>query len=161
MNGKSLRRHEGYLLMDHRAGGIGISDELVAKAAGPAAEMPVGAGRGLFEAPTITCSHCQVVVVINPLRTRERAYCPKCDHYLCDRCGIIRALNGGDCFSFKELADKLQEQGERQIQAEARGLILPGSEELERRVNEIAPSSDPLPTPPAEQQEQPRIIIST
>jgi hypothetical protein len=28
---------------------------------------------------------------MNPLRTRERAYCSQCDAYLCDGCGAVRA----------------------------------------------------------------------
>jgi hypothetical protein len=47
----SKRAHEGYLMRDHRAG-----------------------GGALFEAPVITCSHCQRGVIVNPGRTRERAY---------------------------------------------------------------------------------------
>lgn len=72
--------------------------------------LPAGAGRGMFEAPTCTCSHCQTVVILNPLRNRERAYCPKCDHYLCDGCGVIRAANGGECRTVKQIADELQEK---------------------------------------------------
>ena len=119
----SLKRHEGYLLMDHRAG-AGISDALVALAAGPQAEMPVGAGKGLFECATYTCSHCQVVVVINPLRTRERAYCRKCDHRICDTCGAIAASNGGECKTFKELVEEVQEKAALEIQAQDRGIII-------------------------------------
>ena len=43
-------------------------------------------GGGLFEAATTTCSHCQRIVVLNPDRTRERGYCRKCVHYICDEC---------------------------------------------------------------------------
>jgi hypothetical protein len=43
----------------------------------------------LFEAASLTCSHCKVAVVKNPLRTRERATCPKCGHhYICDFCAM-------------------------------------------------------------------------
>jgi len=40
----------------------------------------------VFEADTSTCSHCQRVVVLRADRTRARAYCAKCDHYICDGC---------------------------------------------------------------------------
>lgn len=110
---QSKRRHEGYLLLDNR-GGPGL-DESAVHAAG----LPAGAGRGMFEAPTITCSHCQVVVVLNPLRNRERAYCPKCDHYICDKCGAIRAANGGECRPFKQLIEEAQEKAARQEQSGA------------------------------------------
>lgn len=88
---KSKRSHEGYLFIDHR-GGPG---------------MP---GIPLFmEAPTITCSHCQTVFIVNPLRNRERAYCSKCDHYICDKCGKARAESGGECKTFKQIIDEVQE----------------------------------------------------
>jgi uncharacterized paraquat-inducible protein A len=57
----SKRSQEGWLMIDNRA-----------------------SGEGMVESATITCSHCQTVVVLNPLRTRERGYCRKCDHYICD-----------------------------------------------------------------------------
>lgn len=49
---------------------------------------PKYTGEGkLFEAASLTCSHCKTGVVKNPLRTRERASCPKCGwHYICDLC---------------------------------------------------------------------------
>lgn len=40
----------------------------------------------LTELPTLTCCHCNRVVVLNPLRTRERGYCQKCNAYRCDSC---------------------------------------------------------------------------
>lgn len=111
---KWLRRHEGYLLVDNR-NTPGISDEL-ARSAG----MPAGHGRGVFEAPTITCSHCQTIVVINPNRTRERAYCPKCDHYLCDNCGAAYAQTRV-CVTFKQIIETTQE---RAVLDEQRGSII-------------------------------------
>ena len=67
----SKRRQEGYLLIDHRHS--------------PGLNVP-GLGEGqLFEAPTVTCSHCQAVVIVSPTRTRSRHYCQKCDHYVCDK----------------------------------------------------------------------------
>lgn len=103
----SKRAHEGYLLLDHR-GGPGMSDGL-AHLAG----LPDGAGRGVFEAPTITCSHCQTVVVLNPLRNRERAYCTGCDHYICDTCGAVRAANGGRCKTIKQIIDEVQTMADK------------------------------------------------
>lgn len=61
------------------------------------------------ECATFTCSHCQQVLIINPLRNRERAYCTGCDHYLCDNCGAVRALNGGKCRTFKQIIEETQE----------------------------------------------------
>jgi len=117
----SKRSHEGYLLLDNRAG-PGVSDEFSQKAG-----LPPGAGKNLFECATITCSHCQQVLIVNPLRNRERAYCPKCDHYICDRCGALRALNGGQCKTFRQIIEETQEQAVRAEQAGVSpgGIILP------------------------------------
>lgn len=63
-------------------------------------------GGGLFEAATSTCSHCQQQVVRNPARERARAYCPKCDHYICDGCETVR-VQTGECKTFNEIADTI------------------------------------------------------
>jgi hypothetical protein len=42
-------------------------------------------GGALFESGTRRCAHCQVQVIMNPLRQRERGWCMKCDDYVCDR----------------------------------------------------------------------------
>jgi hypothetical protein len=105
---QTKRQHEGFLLIDNRDS-PGISDEQ-ARAAG----YPVGVGRGLFEAATITCSHCHRVVILNPDRTRARAWCAKCDHYLCDTCGVVYAQTAGDCQPLDKIMDHLQEQALRE-----------------------------------------------
>lgn len=86
----SKRAHEGYLCLDHRES-PGVSDAL-----GVPAGLPLGAGRGLYECPTVTCQHCDAVVLINPKRNRERAWCKYCDHYLCDACGVT-LQHSGEC----------------------------------------------------------------
>jgi hypothetical protein len=111
---KSKRRHEGYLLIDHR-NSPGITEEVAHRAG-----LPTGAGRGVFETPTITCSHCQKVLVINPLRTRDREYCGKCDHYVCDQCGLVLKL-GGECRTMSEIMDDVQEKA---VKDEHNGIIL-------------------------------------
>lgn len=111
----SKRSLEGYFLLDNRES-PGLSDDLVRSVG-----LPVGAGRGQFEAPTITCSHCHRVVVLNPLRTRDRAWCAKCDHYLCDACGVVLAQTGV-CKTLNQLFDELQEQA---IQADRGSGVLP------------------------------------
>lgn len=73
---------EGYLMIDHRAS-PGLPED-IARATGLDPKL-AGEGR-LLEAATLTCSHCKVVVVKNSLRTRERASCFKCLHYICDFC---------------------------------------------------------------------------
>ena len=72
----------GYLMIDHRAS-PGLPEE-VARRTG-LNPKDVGEGK-LYEAATLTCSHCKCTVVKNPLRTREREFCLKCYHYICDLC---------------------------------------------------------------------------
>lgn len=108
MSQHSKRSLEGYLLIDNRES-PGISDAQAHQAG-----FPVGANRGLFEAPTVTCSHCHRIVVLNPDRTRVRAWCQKCDRYLCDTCGGAYAQTA-DCRSLDKLIEDTQE-------AYARGL---------------------------------------
>ena len=90
----SKRSLEGYLLVDHRAGG-GL-------------DGPLRAG-AVFESATLTCSHCQRQVVLNPDRSRPRGYCPKCDRYVCDGCEATRVASGGECKTFKQIMDDHQE----------------------------------------------------
>lgn len=96
----SKRSHEGYFCTDHR-GSPGLADEVVM-----AQGLSAGAGKGLFESATFTCSHCEAVVVKNPDRSRERAWCKKCDHYICDGCG--KTLHEtGICYPFKAMVNDL------------------------------------------------------
>ena len=93
----SKRSLEGELVIDHRAGGGIVTGE-----------MPVRAG-SMLETSTITCNHCQQIVVKNPYRERDRHYCPSCDKYICDECSLRRKLQGGErsrCLSFNEFADR-------------------------------------------------------
>lgn len=68
-------KHYGYLTIDHRAS-PGLSG------------MPK-----YFEADTRACSHCRVVVMMNPERERERFTCPKCFRYCCDICATAYRVN--------------------------------------------------------------------
>lgn len=104
----SKRRHEGYLLIDNSAGpGLTEADVAVWRAAGKN-PLPVGEGRK-FESATLTCHHCQGLVILNPARTRERNYCPGCDHYICDVCEQRRARTL-ECVPFRQVLDELQEE---------------------------------------------------
>lgn len=102
---------EGYLFLDHRDS-PGLNDETMLRAG-----MPVGAGHGVFEAPTFTCSHCTRVVIMNPNRRRDRAYCSKCDRYICDDCGAAMAVSGV-CKPFRQIVEEVQE-------AASKGLPIP------------------------------------
>ena len=59
-----VRGGRGYLLIDNRASG------------GEKLEMA-----------TLTCSHCNTIVVLNKERSRSRSYCRSCNAYICDSPG--------------------------------------------------------------------------
>lgn len=99
----SKRELEGYLLIDHSAGD-GITQEQARQ--GPTGTIPVPAGKK-FEGPWFKCGHCfpnSRIVVMNPNRTRDRGYCPKCDRYVCDECETTRVLTG-ECRTNKRALD--------------------------------------------------------
>lgn len=48
---------------------------------------------GVREFKTLTCCHCNRVVVLNPERTRDRHHCYRCNHYVCDSPGCIDECN--------------------------------------------------------------------
>jgi hypothetical protein len=72
----------GYILIDHRAS-PGFTEEQAQQLHLPYNQVKEGA---LFETASLTCAHCKTAVLKNPLRTRERAHCFKCNHYICDFC---------------------------------------------------------------------------
>lgn len=99
----SLRSLEGYLLIDNR-NSPGLTETILEPGQSPENVPLVGAGAS-YESATITCSHCQTVVVLNPMRTRARGYCAKCDHYICDN-----PLCSLDCLPLNKVLDDLQER---------------------------------------------------
>lgn len=115
----SKRKYEGLLIIDHKES-PGITPEQ-ARGVGPA----VGKGQKL-ETPTYTCVHCQRVVVMNPLRTRARVFCQKCDDYVCDECEAVRVLNPDILHrSFTQVMEDAQNAGALGIPVEVvlRGTI--------------------------------------
>jgi hypothetical protein len=48
--------------------------------------------------------------VMNPLRTRDRAYCPKCDSYICDECEAVRVAAGYACKPMAQVFDEAEER---------------------------------------------------
>lgn len=57
--------------------------------------------------PSYKCGHCPSIVVLNPIRRRERAYCKRCELPLCDECDVRRHASGAeDCRGLKELLDR-------------------------------------------------------
>ncbi len=100
MRNSQLSR-EGYLMIDHR-GSPGLPEDL---ARGSGLDPAFCQEGKLFETASLTCSHCKTVVVKNPLRTRERHYCPKCDHYICDICAFKASQPDYSHFPFEKFAD--------------------------------------------------------
>ncbi len=113
------RTHEGYLLVDHRAG-PGLPREMT----DPLGLAPM-VGGSVMESATITCSHCQKLVVLNPDRQRSRGYCPKCDHYICDECEIERVASGYACMPFVQIGDEALEAAEKGRLPPALPFVLP------------------------------------
>lgn len=99
----SKRSQEGVFLIDHR-NSPGISAEFVKKnnIGGPI----VGAGQ-TYESAILTCHGCQGDIIINPKRTRDRAYCMTHDAYLCDHCDARRAAAGGTCIPLRQVMEQL------------------------------------------------------
>jgi len=109
----SLKRHEGYLIVDHSA-----SPGLPADVARQSGYDPRHCGEGrVFEAATLTCSHCKCTVVKNPLRTRDRTYCSKCDHYLCDVCAMATAQADYVHVPFEQLAEAVLRHAEKSAES--------------------------------------------
>lgn len=117
-----MGQREGYLMIDHRAS-PGIPEDVAIKA-GLDPKL-VGEGK-LLEYPTLTCSHCKVVVVKNPLRTRERANCVKCgNHYICDGCEAQARAPGYSHLPYDKLRDETLELGQK-------GIVLGSPQDLMR-----------------------------
>lgn len=83
----SLKRHEGYLLVDHSAS-PGLPEDVARMMGYDPALCREGK---VFEAATLTCKHCGNAWNKNPFRTRAREYCRLCDHYICDGCHELRS----------------------------------------------------------------------
>jgi len=80
----------GYFFLDH-SNSPGLPEDIARKAG----YDPKLAGEGkVFEADTLCCKHCKTHVIKNPDRTRERAFCRKCYHYICDGCEWISRQPG-------------------------------------------------------------------
>jgi hypothetical protein len=106
---KSLKRSEGYLMVDHR-----FSPGLPAETARAVGYDPKLAAEGkLLETATVFCSHCLGCVVKNPARIRERAYCAKCDSYICDACDALRHQPTYVHASGRKIHDSVREAGVR------------------------------------------------
>ena len=75
----------GYLIVDHSAS-PGLP-EWFARRNGYDPDL-TREGK-VFEADTYGCPHCGGVVIKNPLRTRPRELCLKCNTFICDTCAAV------------------------------------------------------------------------
>jgi len=103
----SLRQHAGYLVIDHRdSPGLSEADLAKMPAKLRASTVLASAGR-MTERDVLTCSHCERAVILEPLRVRDRGYCQKCNHYICDDCESMR-VKTGLCVPMRQIFDQLQ-----------------------------------------------------
>lgn len=100
----SKRSSEGYFLVDHRAS-PGLPKDFMKNLGFNAPSVGEGA---MMECPTVTCCHCNTVVIINPARLRARGHCRKCDAYVCDN----PACNA-ECTPFSKILDDAEKQALR------------------------------------------------
>jgi len=100
----SLSSHFGYLFVDNRAS-PGIPEDIAIIMGFDPAQVKAGK---IYEQHTIGCNHCGVHVVLNPDRQRARAYCPKCDRYICDICEAHRHTSNYIHRTIDELTDLLK-----------------------------------------------------
>lgn len=100
----SKRSLEGEILIDHKSG-PGLPEE-VARFIGVDPQY-VRSG-ATYESAIVTCSHCQVSVLMNPERTRERGWCSYCDKYLCDECTFILSRTR-ECRNVQRVFDTLDD----------------------------------------------------
>ena len=105
----SKRRHEGYLMVDHRMG-PGVTQDFIHSSG---KDTPLEMANRLYETATVTCSHCNRVIILNPLRDRPRQYCAKCDHYVCDT--LVCTVS---CKPLKQLFDELEKLGAQLLKGE-------------------------------------------
>jgi hypothetical protein len=115
-------RNEGYLFVDHRAS-PGIPEEL-ARRMGYEPAL-VGEGK-VLEAATLMCLHCNQPVVLNPLRTRERAFCMQCGGgYICDLCDGERRKPDYVHLPFKKVVDLVATGEATALSLGVRPLLIP------------------------------------
>lgn len=99
----SLKHGAGYLIIDHT---------------NSPGTRAVGEGQ-IFERDILVCSHCERTIVLHPLRTRDRGYCPKCHAFICDACEEMRARAGGSCVPMKQVLDRAEEVAEKVVLTDA------------------------------------------
>jgi len=113
---------EGELFVDHRA-----SPGLPPGVARQMGYEPSQVGEGkLFEAATIMCLHCNRVIIKNPLRERERAFCMQCGGaYICDLCDDERRKADYVHMPFKKIVDLVATGKATVVSLGGRPLLIP------------------------------------
>lgn len=96
--------HAGELMMDHRAS-PGIPADKAERMGLDPAMVREGAVTRLR---TLGCCHCGGCWIENPLRTRPRNHCVKCDRYLCDACAAVTHEADYIHRSFQEMTDLIR-----------------------------------------------------
>jgi Zn-finger nucleic acid-binding protein len=94
-------KRESYLMVDHRAS-PGVPEDFYRNIGFNMPAVPEGT---MLEAAVLVCLHCQQHAIMNPRRTRERGYCPKCDGYICDICSLNARAADYVHRPFKKLVD--------------------------------------------------------
>lgn len=69
----------------------------------------------VFEAATLTCAHCKTSLVKNHFRIRERAFCQKCNHYICDFCHAKTTEALYSHLPFEKLAETVIREAEKSL----------------------------------------------
>lgn len=95
---------DGELEVNHQAS-PGLNQEQAVKLGYDGRDNQLLGEGHVYRTPTLACCHCPSVVVLNPLRTRGRHYCPKCNHYMCDACHMVSCEPDYVHRSRKELVD--------------------------------------------------------
>lgn len=104
----------GYFQVDHRES-PGLRWEDIPEKARNAGMRPVGKGEN-FEADAYNCTHCQRMIVLAAKHQdmQKRGYCPKCDHFICNRCEKLRVATGF-CWSVFRLLDTAYEVAQKYV----------------------------------------------
>ena len=105
------------MFIDNR-NNAGVPDEVMV-----AMGYPVGAGKGVYESATYTCSHCHAVVIIEPKRTRERGFCRNCNSRICDGCNAVKAQTL-TCKSMQRIIDETLEAAVKQADTVQSSILL-------------------------------------
>lgn len=102
----SKLKREGYLMIDHRAS-PGLPPDFCWSIG---LDCPSIGANTLYESPVITCCHCNVVMILNPKRTRPRGYCSRCDDYVCasPSCNL-------ECTPFERVLDEAEKRARRSV----------------------------------------------